>query len=112
MRTTVTSTQQWPLEGTDADIDFIGPRVISQVMPNTRDLPHGVIVKPTRVNVETRIDSLGRVSKARLINFDEETPIGAAALAAAKQWKFEPAKLRGQPVESDHTIVFEFQPEE
>ena len=101
-----------PIEGIENAVIFVAARVLSPVMPNTRDLPDGLITQPTRVEVETRINAIGLVSKAWLINFDQGTPIGAAALAAAKQWKFEPAKLHGQPVESDHTIVFEFRPKE
>ncbi len=33
-----------------------------------------------------------------------------AAVSAARQWKFEPALLRGKPVKSQHSILFQFTP--
>jgi TonB family protein len=92
-------------------VDFIGPKVLLQVMPSTRNLTPDMISEVTRVEVEVRIDTAGHVRSAKLGNPNVKALLGAAALAAAKQWTFQPATLRGQHVESDHTIVFEFRPE-
>lgn len=92
-------------------IDFIGPKVLVQVAPNARSLTAGSITEVTRVEVEVRVDTSGHVIRAILANPNVKSQLGAAATAAAKQWIFQPATLRGQRVESDHTIVFEFRPE-
>ena len=92
-------------------VAFIGPKVLLQVMPNTRNLTPGSITQTTRVEVEVRVDNSGHVKAAHLLNNNVKNQLGAAAVAAAKQWTFQPATLRGQRVESDHTIVFEFRPE-
>ena len=70
-----------------------------------------MITEVTRVEVEVRIDTTGHVKAAHLTNPNVKSALGSAALAAAKQWTFQPASLRGQHVDSDHTIVFEFRPE-
>ena len=80
-------------------------------MPNPHSITPGSISEVTRVEVEVRIDQSGHVKRALLSNPNVKSQLGAAAVAAAKQWTFQPATLRGQPVESDHTIVFEFRPE-
>jgi TonB family protein len=67
----------------------------------------------TRVEVSVRIDKAGRVLSAHVLNEDGSTnaALSGAAMAAAKQWTFQPATLQGEKVESDHTIVFEFRPQ-
>ena len=95
----------------DSKYDFVRPRVLLQVLPNTRSITPGTISEVTRVEVEVRIDQGGHVKRALLTNPNVKSQLGSAAMAAAKQWTFQPATLRGQPVESDHTIVFEFRPE-
>ena len=92
-------------------MDFVRPRVLLQVMPSTRNLTPGVVSERTRVEVEVRIDTKGRVESARLLTPNVKNQLGSAALAAAKQWTFQPATLRGLNVESTHTIVFDFSPE-
>ena len=97
--------------GDSKTADFIGPKVLLQVMPNTRVLTPGLISEETRVAVEVRVDATGHVIRAVVTNPNVKSQLGAAAVAAAKQWTFQPATLRGQHVPSDHTIVFEFRPE-
>jgi bla regulator protein blaR1 len=92
--------------------DYVGPKILLQIMPHTGDLPHGLITEPARVEVEVRINALGHVSAAHLTNFDPQSPLGSAVLTAAKQWIFQPATLHGEAVDSDHTIVFELRPDE
>jgi hypothetical protein len=36
--------------------------------------------------------------------------LNSLVVAAAKQWLFEPATLRGAAVPASHTIIFEFRP--
>ncbi len=92
---------------------FIPPKPLSQVMPNTRTLAPGTISQITRVEITVRIDSTGHVLSAHVVseNGSAKGALSAAALAAARQWTFQPATLQGEKVESEHTIVFEFRPE-
>jgi TonB family protein len=92
---------------------FVPPKPLLQIMPSTRSLPPGVITQVTRVEVSVRIDKAGRVLSAHVLNEDGSTnaALSGAAVAAAKQWTFQPATLQGEKVESDHTIVFEFRPQ-
>jgi len=108
---TQTEAQQQTAAADSKAVVFIGPKVLLQVMPNTRNLTPGSITQTTRVEVEVRVDNSGHVKAAHLLNNNVKNQLGAAAVAAAKQWTFQPATLRGQKVESDHTIVFEFRPE-
>jgi outer membrane biosynthesis protein TonB len=47
-----------------------------------------------------------------VLNGSNENPLlTTAALAAAKEWIFEPAKVNGKNVSSDHAIEFHFRPQ-
>ena len=90
---------------------FVAPRPLMQVMPRTNTIPTGTIQARTRVEVEVHVDPIGKVAAARVVGAGINESIASAALAAARQWTFEPASDNGQHVESDHMIVFEFRPE-
>jgi TonB family protein len=92
---------------------FGPPKPLLQVMPNTRLLAPGLITQVTRVEVAVRIDNTGRVTSAHVLNESGNTKgtLSQAAVNAARQWTFQPATLQGEKVESEHTIVFEFRPE-
>jgi TonB family protein len=92
-------------------VAFIGPKVLLQVLPNTRGITPGLITEVTKVGVEVTIDVTGKVIGAHLVNPNVKSQLGTAALAAAKQWTFQPAVMMGQKVTSTHTVVFEFKPE-
>jgi periplasmic protein TonB len=83
-----------------------------QVMPNTRAIPNGTIQARTRVEVQVNVDQAGRVSSAHVASSGVNEQISAAALSAARRWTFDPASNNGQRVNSEHTIVFEFRPEQ
>ena len=87
------------------------PKVLLQVMPNTRGITPGSITEVTRVDVEVAIDRQGHVKSAHVTSANVKSQLATAAVTAAKAWTFQPATLRGQTVDSDHTIRFEFRPE-
>ncbi len=103
-----TPTQEQTAASGNKASDFVRPKVLLQVMPN---LPAGSISEVTRVEVDVTVDTNGHVKSARLNTPNVKSTVGAAVVAAAKQWTFQPATLLGQKVDSDHTIVFEFRPE-
>jgi TonB family protein len=62
--------------------------------------------------VQVRIDDAGRVAEAHVLNGSNENQLLTnAALAAAKEWIFEPAKMNGKNVPSGHAIEFHFRPQ-
>jgi TonB family protein len=91
---------------------YVPPRPLMQVMPNTRTIPGGTLQARTRVEVQVDVDPRGRVSSAHVVGSGVNEIIASAALSAARQWTFDPASNNGQHVDSEHTIVFEFRPEQ
>ena len=91
---------------------YVPPRPRIQVTPNGRAIPPGTLTARTRVEVQVDVDQAGKVSEAHLVSTGVNEKISAAALSAAKQWTFDPASNNGQHVVSEHTIVFEFRPEQ
>jgi TonB family protein len=63
--------------------------------------------------VEVRIDEAGRVTEAHVLNggSDENNLFTSAALAAAREWIFQPATMNGKNVSSVHAIEFHFHPQ-
>ena len=91
---------------------YVPPRPLMQVMPNTRAIPNGTIQARTRVEVQVNVDQTGRVSSAQVVSSGVNELISSAALSAARRWTFDPASNNGMRVNSVHTIVFEFRPEQ
>ena len=82
----------------------VRPKPIRQIQPVYNDSARGDRIEG-RVRVETQVDARGKVSSARVLaglghGLDE------AAIAAVKQWTFEPASRCGAAVA--HTIVVPF----
>jgi TonB family protein len=101
-----------PVPAGSSAAEFVAPQPLLQVTPSTRALANGVIQTITRVEVQVRVDQTGHVAFARVLNAANiKRAVANAALNAARQWTFLPATLRGQRVDSDHTIVFEFRPQ-
>jgi TonB family protein len=86
------------------------PRPVKQVLPKVSALPPGVVDAVGEVRVLVKVDQSGHVISARLVEGQKKIGaiLGTASLAAARQWVFEPASLRGQTIASDHTILFQF----
>ena len=82
-------------------------------MPNTRTLESSVVYTSTDIEVEVRIDDSGHVAEAHVVNnaSNDNDLLIKAALAAAREWIFEPAKVNGKNVPSDHAIKFHFRPQ-
>jgi TonB family protein len=91
---------------------FRPARPLRQVMPDLNIFGGRAVYRPTRVEVRVTIDTNGRVRDAQIIAGDSKVKAALAgvALIAARQWLFEPASLRGKPIQSEHSIVFAFEP--
>jgi TonB family protein len=90
---------------------FVPPQPVQKPPPRFRQVGT-VSYSVTDVTVLVHIDPNGRVATARLDRNSNNVsrPLALAALDAAKQWTFEPARLHGNNVESDYMIVFRFVP--
>jgi TonB family protein len=91
-------------------LGFIQPVPIKQVMPVTRLFGASTIYDAKEVTVKVAIDNQGQVTHAEALNTGRKSAglLTWAALAAARQWTFQPATIRGVRVASEHTIVFHF----
>ncbi len=58
------------------------------------------------VDVKVFIDASGNVSRAQVLT--KTSPLAAAALEAARQWRFDPARRRDQPAASEMLLHFHF----
>lgn len=97
--------------GPETAANYVPARALKQPLPDTKlfavpDIPEGA-----EVDVQVRIDENGVVIEARVKNgIKDNDLLRSAALEAAKQWIFEPAKIGGKNVASEHLIAFQFHP--
>jgi hypothetical protein len=90
---------------------YIPPRPLKQVMPNTRVYGSPVIPAAMQIEVQIKINENGRVVDAfvpKTRPSASRSPLAFPAVAAAKQWIFEPARMHGKSVPSDFVIRFYF----
>ncbi len=99
--------------GKESFSPYLPARPLKQVAPNVTTLWPSSRSGSTDVEVEVRIDPEGRVTDARVVNSGSKDngPYANAAVAAARQWIFEPAKMKGQNVPNSHIIAFHFRPQ-
>lgn len=63
---------------------------------------------PGKVKVEVLISTSGEVAFAHVVQ--GRSDLNGAALAAARKWKFSPAKFEGKPVQVSGVITFDLRP--
>lgn len=80
---------------------------LNQIMPEVSGKARSTIHGTVRVVVKVRVDKSGAVSSAVPASSPSRF-FGDAAVQAAKQWDFTPAKVSGQPVPSDWLVRFDF----
>jgi TonB family protein len=76
-----------------------------EVSAKSRSTIHGTV----RVVVKVHVDASGTVASATPASSPSKF-FGDAAVQAAKQWDFTPAKISGQPVPSEWLVRFDFTP--
>ena len=85
-------------------------RTATPVYPTMRQM---VIRTLSTVEVAVSIDATGNVVKATAVPGQEMHPLLiAAALDAARRWKFRPARRGDQPIPSDMVLKFDFKPKQ
>jgi hypothetical protein len=84
------------------------PVPVRQVTPNVKLFGTSVLVRDLEVDVEVILDGLGRVTKATPVGVAKGSLLATQAVAAAQQWRFEPARRNGVGVPSTYLIRFRF----
>jgi TonB family protein len=82
---------------------------LNQVMPEISSKARSTIHGTVRVVVKVRVDKSGSVSSAVPASSPSRF-FSDAAVEAARQWDFTPAKISGQPVPSEWLVRFDFTP--
>ena len=90
---------------------YIGARPVHKVQPTLRVPLRNLSSKVTAVEVMVAIDESGKVVKAEPQPQPGVNPVMmSAALQAARQWTFDPARRGDQPVASEMLLRFNFAP--
>jgi hypothetical protein len=90
---------------------YTPPKPIRQVLPDISILPRSVVASSPEIDVIVSVDQFGRVTQVQTEQQGGRKPshlMVVAAENAAKNWVFEPARLDGRPVPSEHSIIFQF----
>ncbi len=99
-----------PVSATSAPAELpIPPRPVRKIAPLRHSGLEPVLEAPVTVTVEVSIDSQGRVVEAQA-RPNSSKYWSDKAVEAARQWRFQPARLHGQSVPSVSTIDFRFNP--
>src|SRR5580693_4737685 len=82
---------------------------LNQVMPEISSRARSTIHGTVRVIVKVRVSASGHIETATPASSPSRF-FGDAAVQAAKQWDFTPAKISGQAVPSEWLVRFDFTP--
>jgi TonB family protein len=85
--------------------------VIHKVLPDVSQKARDTIQGKVRVSVKISVDPSGKVTAAALDSVGPSKYFADAALRAAQNWTFAPAKANGESVASDWLLRFEFAPD-
>jgi TonB family protein len=83
-------------------------KVLQEVTPDVSPGSRRTITGRVKVSVQVSVDTSGNVSQARLVSSGPSKYFANKALAAARRWKFTPAKVNGQPLPSEWVLRFQF----
>lgn len=83
--------------------------VLQKVMPDVSHNALHTVRGRLKVGVQVSVDSAGNVSGAKLVAAGPSQYFAGHALAAARQWKFTPAQVNGQPAASEWMLRFQFE---
>ncbi len=86
----------------------VSGNVLNRVMPDVSAGAEHTITGHIKINVEVNVDAAGKVSGTRLRTSGPSRYFSSRALAAARQWKFAPAQVNGNPVPSEWLLRFQF----
>ncbi|MFZ0137711.1 MAG: TonB family protein [Candidatus Sulfotelmatobacter sp.] len=82
--------------------------VLQQVMPDVSRNAQNTIQGRLKVVVDVLVDASGNVSEANFVSRGPSTYFANRALAAARDWKFNPPQVNGQAAPSEWVLRFQF----
>jgi TonB family protein len=82
--------------------------VLRQVMPKVSRNALHTITGRIKIGVEVGVDASGSVTGTKLISPGPSRYFSERSLTAARQWKFNPAQVNGQPASSEWIVRFQF----
>jgi TonB family protein len=85
-------------------------KVVQQILPDAPQKVRDTIRGKVRLSVKVNVDESGAVTQATLDAPGPSQYFADRTLAAAKLWKFVPAKLDGRNVPSQWLLYFEIDP--
>lgn len=83
-------------------------RVLNQIAPEVSRGARNTIHGHLKVTVHLLVDASGNVSQATISSEGPSRYFAGKALAAARLWKFDPAKVNGQAAPSEWIVRFQF----
>ena len=82
-----------------------------QVMPHVPETAKALLLSARTIEVTVNIDENGKVLKAEAPPANRaDSVLVAAAIEAARRWKFHPARLNNKPISSEMIVKFNFAP--
>ena len=85
-------------------------KVVQQILPDAPQKARDTIRGKVRLSVKVNVDESGNVTQATLDSPGPSQYFADRTLAAAKLWKFAPAKMNGRNVPSQWLLYFEIDP--
>jgi|HubBroStandDraft_6_1064221.scaffolds.fasta_scaffold00338_25 TonB family protein len=82
--------------------------VLRQVMPEVSRSAQNTIQGRLKVVVDVSVDASGNVLDAKFVSRGPSTYFASRALAAARDWKFNPPQVNGQATPSEWVLRFQF----
>jgi TonB family protein len=95
-------------KGNAAQKGTVRGSVLQQVLPDVSPGAQGTIEGRLKVSVQVAVDASGNVSDAKLVSPGPSKYFASRAMAAARRWKFDPARMDGQPAPSVWVLRFQF----
>ena len=87
--------------------DVTAPRLVQRVEPKYPEVARRARMSG-QVIIEAVITDRGEVISPRVMKSTTESMLNQAALDAVRQWRYEPARFRGQPVPVYVTVTVTF----
>ncbi len=87
---------------------FVKGAVLQRSMPDISPGARRTVQGKVKVSVRLTVDPSGNVSNATFESAGPSQYFASHALQAARQWKFKPAQMNGNPVPSKWTLHFRF----
>ena len=90
--------------------DFVPARPIHDPKPIVPNRIARELTGPTPVDIKLTVAKNGRVSEIELLSKHSDAQLRNIVLGTATRWNFQPATIKGKPVESQVIAHFRFEP--